>query len=57
MLETGYPDANRSQDPVLGQKNHFDVYQNVPSVQILHDGVLHSALQDPVLPIDSQSAS
>ena len=41
MMKEQYPDSNGLQDPVLGQKMHFNVFRNIPCVQVLHDGKLH----------------
>ena len=47
MLKSQYIQANGLQDPVLGQEPNFDVYRNLPFVQILHDGNLHWVAINP----------
>lgn len=41
MLQLQFPNAMGLQDPVLGQLSAFNVHQNRPFVQILHDGNAH----------------
>ena len=41
ILHKQYPDIGGFQDTILGQTLNFDVYQNQPFVQVLHDGNIH----------------
>ena len=41
MLRMQYPGVGGLQDPILGQNLNFEIYQDRPFVQILHDGNIH----------------
>ena len=41
LLKLTYPAVEGLQDPLLGQKRHFNVMKNKPFVQVLHTASLH----------------
>ena len=41
MLKKQFPDTNGLQDPLLGQLLSYQIYQNTPFVQVIHNGCYH----------------
>ena len=41
MLKKQFPDANGLQDPQLGQLLNYQIYQNTPFFQVVHNGLYH----------------
>ena len=41
MLKKQFPDANGLQDPLLGRLLNYQIYQNTPFFQVVHNGLYH----------------
>ena len=41
IFKKQFPDANNLQDPLLGQLFSYQLYQNAPFFQVVHNGLYH----------------